>query len=258
MRVFAVSNYSDAITQENRMSSCYIERRLRKGKTMKTLNFTLALLFLAISCFFPLSIANSSGIDHSLYIDRVNRKLYVISPNGDVVLTANCGIGKGGLKKKNNMSDHITPTGEFTIDLILYNNANYNAISKSNIEKYRNNKTYSTLTQGTTGLAQLFENMNQIDFNEDGKPDRAYGAAYIGLDSKTVVTGPKVRLYKDLPYWYSIGIHGTPDRKNIGKARSGGCIHISDNILTKLITEGIVKIGTKVIINDEMPEISTH
>ncbi|NJQ98763.1 MAG: L,D-transpeptidase [Hydrococcus sp. CSU_1_8] len=53
------------------------------------------------------------------------------------------------------------------------------------------------------------------------------------------------------PYWFSIALHGTPTEKtDIGAANSGGCIHVQQQVLKKLVEEGIVKIGTPVIIAD--------
>jgi lipoprotein-anchoring transpeptidase ErfK/SrfK len=53
------------------------------------------------------------------------------------------------------------------------------------------------------------------------------------------------------PYWFSIALHGTPNESSdIGKANSGGCIHVEQNVLKKLVEEGAIEIGTRVIITD--------
>lgn len=162
------------------------------------------------------------------------------------------------------MSDNITPTGDFKVELVLSKKADFNAIDSSFQKKYRTTPTFLSLVNSRSGLEQLFKNMNSIDFNADGKPDNAYGAAYIGLTSgtaitgpyaaRTAVTGPKMRLYGNVPYWYSIAIHGTPNPdKALGQATSGGCVHLGEDALMKLIGESFVKIGTRVTIADVPP-----
>lgn len=155
---------------------------------------------------------------YHLHIDRAHKQLYVLNADDAVVWQAPCGIGRGGLRVKKSMADAVTPTGEFVVDIILD-------------EK-----------------SALFQNMNRI-FNH------AYGSAYIGLDSKTAITGPKLIPYRDgTQYWFSIALHGTPDPANIGQAKSGGCIHLSAESLAHLLGDGIVKIGTRVTIADGGPQ----
>jgi hypothetical protein len=139
------------------------------------------------------------------------------------------------------MADNVTPTGEFMVDIILNHKPEFN----------------QSLHPTSVNLAQLLHNMDNMDFNHDGRPDRAYGNAYIGLDSKTAITGPKLTRYRDgTPYWFSIALHGTPDPATIGNAASGGCIHLSADTLAHLIEAGIVKIGTRVTISDGPPKSS--
>lgn len=188
--------------------------------------------------------------EYLIQINRKEHKLSVLDNTKKTVFETPCGIGRGGLAQKKGMSDHVTPTGEFVVDIILYGNASFNEISKENSVKFSQDKRFKELISNKDGLKNLFNNMNSIDFDKNGGPDFAYGDAYIGLNSKTAVTGPKIQMYGATPYWYSIAIHGTPDQKNIGKSMSGGCVHVDGATLKKLIEGGYAKIGTKVVIHD--------
>src|SRR5581483_2297511 len=100
-------------------------------------------------------------------------------------------------------------------------------------------------------LARLFKNMNSIDFDGDGKPDRAYGSAYFGVSSPNAVTGPKLSSYKDTSYWYSIAVHGPPhEKRDIGGANSGGCVHLPAKAIQQLTKNGWIAVGTKLTISD--------
>lgn len=193
--------------------------------------FLLTLFFVS-----PTLLADSPA--YHLYVDRAQRQLYVLNPEGTVMWQAPCGIGRGGRRVKKSMADEVTPTGEFVVDIILDHTPELN----------------QSLRATPVGLAQLFRNMDGIDFNGDGRPDHAFGSAYIGLDSKTAITGPKLKPYRDgTLYWFSIALHGTPDPANIGKANSGGCVHLGADSLAHLIEGGIVRIGTRVTIADVPP-----
>ncbi len=182
----------------------------------------------------------------------------VMDKDGSPYLTTDVGIGRGGLKTKTSMKDHVTPTGNFEIDIILYRDRNYNRINPKLRERYLQTK-FCDFVHNKPALEQLFQNMNRIDFNGDKVPDNTYGTAFMGLNplyDETLVTGPKFRTADwpgggNTPYWYSIALHGTPDEKqNLGSANSGGCVHISRNVLSQLIESGIVEIGTQVTILD--------
>jgi L,D-transpeptidase catalytic domain. len=183
--------------------------------------------------------------------------LYAIDGKNTVIAKYPVGIGKGPLwKPKRSMSDYITPTGEFTVEMILSKNSDLNAIDSSFHKRYQSSSRFLNLINSKPKLAQLFKNMNSIDFNRNGAPDNAYGTGYISLTSENAVTGPKMRTYPcgHLPYWYSIAIHGTPDpEKAIGHAASGGCVHLGEDALMKLIGEKFVKVGTRVTIADAPP-----
>lgn len=213
----------------------------------------LVFIFLSILISSLISVPAAAEPDNKVYIDRKNKVFYLMSSDGNIIMKDGCGIGRGGLGDKTNMQDQITPTGDFAIDLILYRDPAFNQISESNREKYKNNKSYSDFVASSAGLANLFKNMSEIDFNGDGKSDAAYGAGYIGLDSASAVTGPKMSIFKKTPYWFSIALHGTPDQSNIGNAMSGGCIHLSEKTLEKLIQGRLLDIGTQVKIADGPP-----
>ncbi|MCU0534329.1 MAG: L,D-transpeptidase family protein [Hydrococcus sp. Prado102] len=194
----------------------------------------------------------------TIKIDRVVQQMQVIDPNGAEVIKTPIGIGRGGLKSKRDMMDYVTPTGEFVVDLILYQQESFNRVSPQLHDRYLNSE-FRELFAKPQGLKELFHNMNSLDFDGNRTPDRSYGIAYIGLNAtstNSVVTGPKMRYAswqggENTPYWFSIALHGTPEEKtDIGAANSGGCIHVPQQVLKKLVEEGIVKIGTPVIISD--------
>lgn len=219
---------------------------------MKRIPIIITAVIIFVSIMTKTTVATSEA--DIIHIDRKGRTLYVLK-HDRIIYRTHCGTGKGGLKTKKNMSDLITPTGDFKVDLILYKKSKYNAVSKNNIDKYKHSKKYGKFIISTGGLNILLENMNSIDFDKNGIPDYAYGTGYIGLNSDMAITGPKMKAYNNVPYWFSIAIHGTPNKDNIGKANSGGCIHLSEKDLSYLIETDIVKIGTKVIISDLPPKI---
>jgi hypothetical protein len=187
---------------------------------------------------------------YSLLIHRADKRLEVLNSQGKPVYQAPVGIGQGGLKEKQDMADLVTPTGQMTVDLILYKKSTYNQIVSQNVERFSKNPEFRPLVDQPQGLVQLFKNMNRIDFDGNGGPDKAYGDGYIGLTSETVITGPKMSKFEQTPYWFSIALHGTPDPKNIGQANSGGCVHLGSGTLQQLIENGWVRLGTVVKITD--------
>lgn len=194
---------------------------------------------------------------YTIKIDRAAQQMQVIDANGAEAMKVPIGIGRGGLKTKRDMMDYVTPTGEFVVDLILYQQESFNSINPQLRDRYLKSE-FRQLFARSQGLKKLFQNMNSLDFDGNGKPDRSYGVAYIGLNASTnsVVTGPKMRYAswqggENTPYWFSIALHGTPnEQSDIGAANSGGCIHVQQQVLKKLVEEGIVKIGTPIIISD--------
>jgi len=189
-----------------------------------------------------------------LYIDRQSRRLYVLDKGSHIIFQDPVGVGRGSLRIKRSMGDLVTPTGEFLVDLILYKDKGFDAVSADDLRRYKNSR-FSTLISSESGLARLFTNMNQIDFNNDGKADHAYGEGYIGISSLTgAITGPKMYLYGNTPYWYSIALHGTSQPQNIGGTNSGGCVNVNNTTIAKLIEKALVKIGTRVTIADCPPK----
>jgi len=151
---------------------------------------------------------------------------------------------------KTRMTDNITPTGIFEIEIMLSHNPDWNHAAANVVAQYQRTE-FSTLVASPAGLATLFDNMNRLDFNHDGRADAAYGSAYLGLSSRKAITGPKLQKFQTTPYWFSIALHGTPDSANIGQSNSGGCVHLSAESLRTLITEGLATIGTRVTISDQ-------
>lgn len=193
---------------------------------------------------------NNQEEPYSILIHRADKRLEVLNSQGTPVYQAAIGIGQGGLKEKQDMADLVTPTGQMTVDLILYKKSAYNQIVSQNVERFAKNPEYRPLVGQLQGLGQLFNNMNRIDFDGNGSPDKAYGDGYIGLTSETVITGPKMSTFEQTPYWFSIALHGTPDPQNIGQANSGGCVHLASDTLQQLIENGWVRLGTVVKITD--------
>lgn len=198
----------------------------------------------------PATVSDKQGEVYSLLIHRSDKRLEVLNSQGDRLYQAPIGIGQGGLKEKQDMADLVTPTGEMTVDLILYKKSAYNQIANQNVERFAQNPQFRSLVSQPQGLVQLFHNMNHLDFDGNGSPDKAYGDGYIGLTSETTVTGPKMSTFAATPYWFSIALHGTPDPQNIGQANSGGCVHLAPDTLKQLIEQGWVRLGTVVKVVD--------
>lgn len=174
--------------------------------------------------------------------------MLVKDATGKTLIDTKVGIGRGGIGKKREMNDYITPSGKFEVDLLIYHPP-FNAVDEKLKQKYAVDKNASSYLNSTQGLQNLLTNMNSIDFNGDGKPDTAYGAAYIGLDSKDAITGPKFSKFKTTDYWFSIAVHGTPNEaRNIGGANSGGCVQVPEKVLKELIEKKVLTIGSKLTI----------
>ena len=205
----------------------------------------------------PLSIQENQPF--VIKINRLTKEMKIFNNQGSQIIKTSIGIGRGGLKNKTHMMDLITPIGEMEVDIILYKDENFSQISPQLKEKYLSSD-FKNFVENNQGLKELFSNMNIIDFDSNGKPDNSYGIAYIGLNpasNQNIVTGPKMRYANwqgggNIPYWFSIALHGTPrEEKDLGAANSGGCIHVSGDILLEIIETGIINIGTKVIITDD-------
>ncbi len=174
--------------------------------------------------------------------------MQLIGPKGKALISCPIGIGRGGLKAKTGMTDCITPTGEFVVDVVLTSDANFNRIADK--QKSAVGSRYAPYVKDGAGLAKVFETMNAQDFNRDGKPDHAYGFAFIGLDGKG--TGPKLIRAGNSARWYSIALHGTPNEAMaIGRATSEGCIHVPQPVLERLLREHLIDVGTPVYITDD-------
>lgn len=211
---------------------------------MKALYAALALL---ASCF--LAAAAQTGDHNSVLIDRKMRTMSVVDESGKILVSCPIGIGRGPLKNKSNMQDCITPLGEFFIDVVLSDDPQANQIDADEKRQIAKNSRFASFVKDGAGLAKVFRTMNEQDFDRDGIADRAYGCAFFGLKGKN--TGPKLIAAGRSARWYSIAIHGTPnEKKAIGGATSEGCIHVSKSVLTKLLSEHLIGVGTAVHIKD--------
>lgn len=211
---------------------------------MKALSATLAV---AMACCLG-AVAQTKG-QNSILIDRKYKRMSLVDETGKTLISCPIGIGKGPLTAKTSMSDFITPTGKFVVDVVLTDDAKLNQIDPARQAELSRSPRFAPLVKDGKGLAEVFETMNRQDFNHDGKPDRAYGFAFLGLQGK--LTGPKLIVAGKSARWYSIALHGTPDEaKAIGQATSEGCIHVQRAVLEKILTEHLVGTGTPVYIND--------
>lgn len=174
--------------------------------------------------------------------------MQLVGQSGEALISCPIGIGRGGLKTKTGMADCVTPTGEFIVDVVLTSEPELTQIADK--QKLLMSKRFASLVKDGAGRAKIFETMNAQDFNRDGKPDRAYGFGFIGLDGKG--TGPKLIAAGKSARWYSIALHGSPNETAaIGKATSEGCIHVPEQVLKRLLREHLVDVGTRVYITDD-------
>lgn len=173
----------------------------------------------------------------------------VVNESGKILVFCPVGIGRGPLKNKSSMQDCITPVGEFFIDVVLSDNPQFNDIAISQKSLIAKDARFAHLVKDGDGLAEVFRTMNEQDFNHDGIPDRAYGSAFFGLNGKN--TGPKLIAAGRSARWYSIAIHGSSNEaKAIGGATSEGCIHVSQTVLKRLLSDHLIGVGTPVHIDD--------
>lgn len=212
----------------------------------------LVVFILGISCMTSdLHAEHRTDVGASIVIRRAAMVLDVIGPDGAIAWSTPIGIGRGGLREKSSMADEVTPLGEFEVDLVLSKAGSHDSIAPTTAARFSKEPELGEYVADRAGLAKLFRNMNGIDFNGDGSPDGAYGSAYIGLSARASggITGPKLTKFRGaVPYWFSIALHGTPDARNIGKANSGGCVHVPEEALERLIEKRTVRIGTPVVI----------
>lgn len=173
----------------------------------------------------------------------------VVDESGKTLATCPVGVGRGPLKEKIDMQDCITPEGAFVIDVVLTIDPKLNEIDEHQKISISKNPRFAPYVTDAKGLARIFETMNRQDFNRDGKPDHAYGYAFLGLDGKA--TGPKLIAAGNSARWYSIALHGAANEgRVIGRATSEGCIHVPKAVLKSLLNEHKIGVGTPVYIND--------
>lgn len=185
-----------------------------------------------------------------VHVDRAARTVTVVDRQGHVTVEP-IGIGSGGLAEKRSMADRVTPTGTFTVDLVLHAAGTHDAVAPEAVARFAGDPELAALLT-PDGLPRLFRNMSGLDFDGDGAAGE-YGPAYIGLHAADVVTGPKLDRWRGVPRWFSIALHGTPDPTDLGGATSGGCVHLSDPLLARLIEEELLVVGSTVTITDGPP-----
>ena len=195
------------------------------------------------------------------------------------------GIGRGGIKEKKftqpkdgRLDDEVTPTGLFTVDVIMSEDGTHDAVSDVVRERYKDDARYGEFITHEGGLNRLFKNMNALDFNRDAYADNAYGKAYFGLnvagteaeDAKKirlswqglcyskwcwVKTGPKMTIHfvdgTEQVGWHSVAIHGTNRRDKLGRASSGGAVYIKSDVIASIFETKHLQIGSLVKIADE-------
>ena len=205
-----------------------------------------------------LPVAARQGEKFTIFIDRLHKQLYVLDSGAHVIFQDAIGIGAGGAIEKHSMSDQVTPTGKFIVDIILCKDKSFDAIGLKNVRRYAKSVKFASYVTGQKGLSDLFKNMCLLDFDKDGKADRAYGEGYIGLSGQPgekTITGPKMSTFQGTPYWYSIALHGTDEPRKTFEHPSGGCIHLRSAALKKLIVEHLVSPGTSVLVTDHAPSV---
>ena len=202
------------------------------------------------------------------------------------------GIGRGGIKEKKftqpkdgRLDDEVTPTGLFTVDVIMSEDGTHDAVSDVVRERYKDDARYGEFITHEGGLNRLFKNMNALDFNRDAYADNAYGKAYFGLnvagteaeDAKKirlswqglcyskwcwVKTGPKMTIHfvdgTEQVGWHSVAIHGTNRRDKLGRASSGGAVYIKSDVIASIFETKHLHIGSLVKIADEAFLSPTH
>ena len=202
------------------------------------------------------------------------------------------GIGRGGIKEKKftqpkdgRLDDEVTPTGLFTVDVIMSEDGTHDAVSDVVRERYKDDARYGEFITHEGGLNRLFKNMNALDFNRDAYADNAYGKAYFGLnvagteaeDAKKirlswqglcyskwcwVKTGPKMTIHfvdgTEQVGWHSVAIHGTNRRDKLGRASSGGAVYIKSDVIASIFETKHLQIGSLVKIADEAFLSPTH
>jgi len=99
--------------------------------------------------------------------------------------------------------------------------------------------------------AELFRNMNAIDFNGDGETGE-YGIGYISLTPLNSVQQPfSFNTYNGRFRWYSFAIHGSNNDQRIGQKVTGGCVNVAAPALRTLLAS--VKLGDEVVITANGP-----
>ena len=152
------------------------------------------------------------------------------------------GYGKNGIGCiGSTFEEGVTPLGTFKVNAIM--SKNRFEMDETLIQQSGKTKNYLS--------ANLFNNMNSIDFKGDGAKGE-YGSGYISLTPVPSTPQPfSFNQYDGIYRWYSFAIHGTNDESRIGKRITGGCINMKNEEIEKLIKR--INIGDEVVVTSNQP-----
>ena len=152
------------------------------------------------------------------------------------------GYGKNGIGCiGSTFEEGVTPLGTFKVNAIM--SKNRFEMDETLIQQSGKTKNYLS--------ANLFNNMNSIDFKGDGAKGE-YGSGYISLTPVPSTPQPfTFNKYDGIYRWYSFAIHGTNDESRIGKRVTGGCINMRNKDIKKLM-KGI-NLGDEVVVISNQP-----
>jgi hypothetical protein len=152
------------------------------------------------------------------------------------------GYGKNGIGcSGSTFEEGVTPLGKFKVNAIM--SKNRFEMDETLIQQSGKTKNYLS--------ANLFNNMNSIDFKGDGAKGE-YGSGYISLTPVPSTPQPfSFNKYDGIYRWYSFAIHGTNDESRIGKRITGGCINMKNEEIEKLIKR--INIGDEVVVTSNQP-----
>ena len=165
-----------------------------------------------------------------------------IAKNKENEMIFKVGYGKNGIGCiGSTFEEGVTPLGTFKVNAIM--SKNRFEMDETLIKLSGKKKNYLS--------ANLFNNMNSIDFKGDGAKGE-YGSGYISLTPVPSTPQPfSFNQYDGIYRWYSFAIHGTNDESRIGKRITGGCINMKNEEIEKLIKR--INIGDEVVVTSNRP-----
>ncbi|OUW99254.1 MAG: L,D-transpeptidase [Cyanobacteria bacterium TMED229] len=185
--------------------------------------------------------AQSTSIQIQLDVKQPEKSMGILSGGSDN-LAFTVGYGKYGIACEDSaFSEGLTPVGTFRVNAIL--GVDRFDMDPALIKKSGKSKDYLK--------ANLFSNMNSIDFKGDGEVGE-YGDGYISLEP--VSTTPQPFSFNDYAgtfRWYSFAIHGTNNDQRVGQKVTGGCLNVAQKDLETLMKT--IKLGDEVTITANGP-----